>query len=128
MELSILIARIIGIVYLSFGLGLIFSNRYYKREVIHLYDNASYILFIGILASVIGSLIISYHNIWECNWSVLVTIYGWLALIEGILILIFPRFISWIKPMLKPKFIDWVITPIAVLIGLVFIYFGFVYS
>ena len=103
MELSIVIARIIGIVYLSFGIGLILSNRYYKREVINLYDDASYILFIGILASIIGSLIITYHNIWEWNWRVLVTIYGWLALIEGILVLIFPRFVSWIKPILKPK-------------------------
>jgi len=127
MELSILIARIIGIVYLSFGLGLIFSNRYYKREIIILYDNTSYILFVGILASVIGSLIISYHNIWECNWRVLVTIYGWLALIEGILVLIFPRLVSLIKPMMKPKIIDWVITPFVFLLGMVFIYFGFIF-
>lgn len=125
MELSVLIARIIGIVYLSFGLGLIFSNKYYKREVINLYDNASYVLFIGILASVIGFLIISYHNIWDWNWRVLVTIYGWLALIEGILVLIFPRFLSWVKPIMKPKIIDWVITPFSILLGLVFIYFGF---
>jgi hypothetical protein len=127
MDLSILIARIIGIVYFSFGLGLIFSNRYYKREIINIYDNASYILFVGILASVIGYLVISYHNIWEWNWRLLITIYGWLALIEGILVLIFPRFISWIKPIMKPKFIDRVITPFVVLMGLVFIYFGFVY-
>jgi hypothetical protein len=125
MELSIVIARIIGIVYLSFGLGLVLSNRYYKREVINLYDNASYILFIGILASAIGSLIITYHNIWEWNWRVLVTIYGWMALIEGILVLIFPRIVSWIKLILKPKFIDFMITPFVILLGLVFFYFGF---
>jgi hypothetical protein len=127
MELSLLIARIIGIVYLSFGIGLIISNKYYKREVINIYDNASYILFIGILASLIGYLIISYHNVWEWNWRVLVTLYGWLALAEGILVLIFPRFVSWIKPMLKPKIIDWVITPISVFMGLIFVYFGFIH-
>ena len=127
MELSLLIARIIGIVYLSFGIGLIISNKYYKREVINIYDNASYILFIGILASLIGYLIISYHNVWEWSWRVLVTLYGWLALAEGILVLIFPRFVSWIKPMLKPKVIDWVITPISIFMGLIFVYFGFIH-
>ena len=127
MELSLLIARIIGIVYLSFGIGLIISNKYYKREVINIYDNASYVLFIGILASLIGYLIISYHNVWEWSWRVLVTVYGWLALAEGILVLIFPRFVSWIKPVLKPKVIDWVITPISIFMGLLFIYFGFIH-
>ena len=125
MEPSIIIAKIIGIVYLSFGLGIIFSNRYYKKEIINLYDNASNILFIGILASVIGLLIISYNNIWEWNWRVLITIYGWLALIEGILVLIFPRLVSWIKPVLKPKIIDYVILPFAIILGLIFSFFGF---
>ena len=125
MEPSIIIAKIIGIVYLSFGLGIIFSNRYYKKEIINLYDNASNILFIGILALVIGLLIISYNNIWEWNWRVLITIYGWLALIEGILVLIFPRLVSWIKPVLKPKIIDYVILPFAIILGLIFSFFGF---
>ncbi len=125
MELSILIARIIGIVYLSFGLGLIFSNKYYKREVINLYDNTSYILFVGILASIIGSLIITYHNIWEWNWRLMVTIYGWLGLIEGILVLIFPGIILWIKPLMNPKVIDYFILPFSLILGLIFSYFGF---
>ena len=105
MELLIFIAKIIGVVYLSFAFGLLFSNKYYKREIINLYDDASYLILCGFIAIIIGFLILRNHNIWVNDWTVLVTLFGWIALFEGILILIFPKYIAIFKPLMKPKYI-----------------------
>jgi len=64
MSTSILIARILAIIYLSFGFGLIFSSNYYKKEIPKLLDNTGYLFLGGIMAIIAGFLIISYHNHW----------------------------------------------------------------
>lgn len=125
MELSILIARIIAVAYLSFGFGLLFSNSYYKREIIKLYDDSSYIILVGFFAIIVGFLIIENHNIWENNWTVLVTIFGWLILIEGIIMLVFPKFILLFKPLMRSKYVNTIILPVVFIVGLLFAYFGF---
>ena len=91
METSIFIAKILGLVYLAVGLGMIFSPGYYREKFEEMVKNASFMYLGGLLALVVGFLVITYHNIWENSWVVLVTIIGWLALLKGLLLLIFPR-------------------------------------
>ena len=91
-----------------------------------MYDDSSYLILCGFIAIIIGFLIIGNHNIWEKNWTVMVTIIGWIALFEGILLLIFPKYILIFKPIMTPKNINIIIIPIAFIVGLVFAYFGFI--
>ena len=49
------------------------------------------ILYIGgILALLFGLLIVLFHNIWEASWTVIITIFGWIGIIKGIWLIIFP--------------------------------------
>ena len=32
-----------------------------------------------------------YHNVWTSDWSVAITIIGWLSFIEGLLHIVFPK-------------------------------------
>lgn len=125
METSILIAQIFGLVYLSISVGIIFSKKYYQKALASMLDNTGLMYLGGLMALVAGFFIVKEHNIWSNDWTVLVTIFGWLALIKGILLLAAPQFVdtfrSWYKPENINKFVF-----IPLIIGLVFAYFGFV--
>lgn len=81
----------------------------------------------GFTAVILGILIVNYHNIWVKDWTVLVTILGWLALMKGVLIIAFPSFVqSYSKLIFEGKGLQF-FPYIAALVGLMFGYFGFVH-
>lgn len=127
MESSILIAKIIGIIYLSFGIGLLLNKSYYAKILGDLLENATYMIIGGFLAIVFGFLIIEYHNVWGKSWTILITLIGWFALIKGVILLAFPKFLNRFKSMLMSE--KWIqfIAPLVILFGITFIYFGFFY-
>jgi hypothetical protein len=127
MELSILIARITFGVYLSAALGWVFSRDHYRRLPDDLFGNAALTYFIGFTALVLGSLMVHYHNIWRSDWTVLVTILGWLALIKGVLLIALPGFVQSYSKFIFEGSGFQLFPYLAVFIGLLFGYFGFVH-
>ena len=128
MEYSIFIAKIIAVIYLSFGIGLLFSGNYYQKVFIKLLNDATYLIFGGIMAIIIGFLIIKNHNIWTKNWTVLITIIGWAALIKGVLLLAFPSFTKFFRPLFNNGNLTKISAPLVIIFGLIFAYFGFFIS
>lgn len=126
MELSVLIAKITSVIYLSAGLGAIFSAHHYRRLVDDMFNNAALTYLMGFTAVIVGFLIVNYHNIWGKDWTVLITIMGWLALIKGILIISFPKFVQKVsESIFKGRGLR-TFPYVAIVIGLLFGYFGFV--
>lgn len=127
MELSVLIARITSVVYLSAALGAVFSRDHYRRLLDDLFKNAALTYLMGFTAVILGFLMVNYHNTWGKDWTVLVTILGWLALTKGVLIIAFPGFVhSYSKPIFEGKGLQ-VFPYVAAFLGVVFGYFGFVH-
>jgi hypothetical protein len=126
MELSKLIARIISVVYLSAALGGFFSRDYYSRVLDDMYKNAALTFLMGFAAVIFGFLIVQYHNIWTVNWTVLITIMGWLALLRGVVLIAFPRFLQRLSTPFFSAIGLKVLSYIMILLALVFGYFGFV--
>ncbi len=123
---SVLIARILGLLYLSIAVGC-FSRKDYFRDILkELAGNSLLPYFSGFIALITGALVVHAHNIWQTDWRVLVTIIGWAALVKGILLLAWPglllRFMKLLL-LLSPvlRMIPW----LCALIGLFFIWFGF---
>ena len=125
METSTLIAKIIGIIYTSFGIGFLLSGDYYKKELPKLLDNSAYSILGGIFAIVIGALIIENHNYWENNWTVLITIIGWVALLKGIFLIAFPTITNMYKPLFENNSFFKILIYCIIIFGLIFLYFGF---
>ena len=126
MELSILIAKMFAVVYLMVGLGMLFSPGYYQKAMAEMLKNPIVFYLGGILAVLAGFLIVTYHNIWESSWVVVITIFGWLALLKGFMFLTFPGHVTFWQGMFKSKsqMPIWAIVVLA--LGLFFGYFGFV--
>ena len=94
MQLSKLIAKIASVIYLSASVGAFFGADHYRKIADDLFSNAGLTYLAGFITVIIGLLIVTYHNRWTKNWTVLITILGWLALVKGIFLITFPQFVQ----------------------------------
>ena len=122
MELSILVAKIMALAYISVGIGMLSGKLTYNKIIGGFEKSPGLTYLAGIFTLIIGVLLVEYHNIWVKNWTVLITIIGWVALIKGVMLVAFPQFISYFKNWYKNTR-AWSIFIIA--LGLLFGYFGF---
>jgi len=126
MEWSLFIARTFGIIYLSIGIGLLLFKETYLLSLRKVLDQPGYALLGGFLAVFLGMAILTVHNLWVPNWQVLITAIGWIALIKGMLLLIFPGYIGLFKSVLSVKN-KTLLTLGILLLGLLLTYLGFFY-
>lgn len=122
MELSIFVARVIAILYLCVGVGMLVNKNYYKKFYHDFFNEMAAVYIGGFMAVLAGFALVSYHNLWMANWTILVTLIGWLALIKGIFILLLPESF---KTLGKSVTHFDIFAPIVIILGLVFGYFGF---
>jgi hypothetical protein len=122
MELSIFIAKILGLAYLAIGFNM-WSGKMNINKMIEEYENSSVLTHLGgAMSLIIGMLLIEYHNIWVKDWTVVITIIGWVATLKGVLLLANPKLVFRFKNCYK-NIKPWVI--FIIILGLFFAYYGF---
>ncbi|MBN2096297.1 hypothetical protein JW752_02745 [Candidatus Peregrinibacteria bacterium] len=126
MELSIFIAKLFAVVYLMVGLGMLLSPSYYQKAMADMLKNPIVFYLGGIMAALAGFLIVTYHNIWESSWVVVITIFGWLGLLKGFMFLVFPGHIAFWQKMFKNKGHILIYSLVVLALGLFFGYYGFI--
>lgn len=126
MENSIFIARIFGLCYLIIGIGLLLNQKYWREVITDFSKSAATVLLGGIFALVVGVVIVLTHNVWVANWTVIITIIGWIALIKGIWIIVFPSTVNkFMQVYQKNESILLVQSIGAIVFGAVMAFFGF---
>jgi len=126
MENSIFIARIFGLCYLILGACLLVNRKAFQRVMEDFCESAALIFFGGMFALVIGVVIILAHNVWVANWTVMITIIGWIALIKGIWLIVFPNSVSrFMQAYQKNERLPVIHAFVALIFGAVLTYFGF---
>jgi len=126
MDSSIFIARIFGLSYLVIGVGFMLNRKAFQRVMDDFCKNAALVFYGGILALVIGIAIVLTHNVWVANWTVIITIIGWLGLIKGVWIIVFPGTVSGFMQAYQKNSNLILIHSIAALVfGIVLTFFGF---
>jgi len=124
---SLFIAKIIGSCYIIFALGMIFNRRFYLILMEDFARNKALVFYAGFLALFIGFLIVFSHNLWVRDWRVLVTIFGWAGIIKGAWLVILPQTLGrYMEEYSKHKYMFTFHTVLALVLGLVFAYFGFI--
>jgi ABC-type Fe3+-siderophore transport system permease subunit len=82
---SIFIARILGPVLLIIGIGLLLEGDTFRTMAGEFVRDQGLIYITGILTLAAGLAILNVHHLWTRDWRVLITIFGWLFLIGGIM-------------------------------------------
>jgi uncharacterized protein YjeT (DUF2065 family) len=85
------IFQVLGIVYLAVGIGMLINPDFYKKLMSEFSENPPSMYLSGLAALVIGYLLVRFHNIWPSDWPVIITIFGWVALIKGLFLLLLPK-------------------------------------
>lgn len=97
MENSIFLAKFWGWYLIIFFFILSFNPKRIKQIFNDLKDE-KFLIISSFVAIVIGLLNILFHNIWEPNYKLIITIIGWMSLFMGLTLFVFPKqTVSWLK-------------------------------
>ena len=123
MELSILIAKIIAVIYIASGIAVL-TGTFKISDFVNEFEKSPTLTFLsGCIGIIFGMILVNYHNIWVKNWTVIITIISWIMLIVGVLVVIIPGFLIYMKKLIKDNRLWGVFM---LLFGLVLGYFGFI--
>lgn len=100
MDLTLFLARVLGLYFLAMGFALLLNSKHVK-SAIDAFGKYPGLFFVnGLFILLIGLLMVVGHNVWNGGVSTLVTVIGWLALFKGLMWVLLPdrvikSFTSW---------------------------------
>lgn len=116
MEISQLFAKFWGWYLIIFFLILSLNPKRIKQIFEDLKDE-KFLILCSFLAIIVGLVNIIFHNIWEANYKIVITLIGWFSLFIGLALFIFPKWtVDWLK-VTNVKFVQ-VIYTLLFLVGL----------
>ncbi len=125
MEISILIAKMMALVYVVMGLGFAIHTKYFKKSIDGMMDSGGVMIFGGVFALITGFLLVNFHNIWVTDWPIIITIIGWMGLLKGVLIFLTPDTLLKFSKFTFNMFSIRTLGICALIFGLMMGYFGY---
>lgn len=125
MEVSLFLAKLMGIYLLIIGLAYFIKREFLRVVLEDFYKSPALIALGSIFNIILGLLIILNHNIWEFSWKIMITIIGYLSLVKGILHLYFPQVARTIASVFIRKDIFVYSGVISLALGVYLLYHGF---
>ena len=89
MNIANTLAVLMGSALVIVGITL-FNKSYFNAVVTDLANSKGLLWLTGFITFVMGMVIVALYNVWSADWRVLVTVLGWLTVIKGALIMLFP--------------------------------------
>jgi hypothetical protein len=118
MEISIFFAKFWGWLLVIVCLIFLLRKKVLLEEMFRLVEDKGFTLLSGYLAFILGLVTVILHNVWVADWRVVITIFGWLSLIKGIVRIGFPEAIQKVAPPLRNKpILTQILLVIAALLG-----------
>jgi uncharacterized protein YjeT (DUF2065 family) len=116
MTTTLLLAELYAVVFLVLGLGMLLEPKYYEKAIDEMMNSAPFLMLGGMFALIAGVVIVMYHNLWGTPLEVIITLFGWIAVIKGLTLLIMPTTVT---KMVKKMFTVRIYSYITILIGLI---------
>jgi hypothetical protein len=91
---STFIARILGPVLVVAALGLLLQTESLRATANEFLKSPALIYFSGVTSLAIGLAVLNVHHLWVRDWRVIITIFGWLALVSGIFRILATTFVQ----------------------------------
>jgi hypothetical protein len=107
---SKLIAGLIGPVMVALGCAMLINRELFPVIVDQISHDYGLILLSGILSLLAGIAIVRVHNVWSGGWQVIVTLFGWLAIVGGLARM-------WMPQMAGPIANSFTASPVALLLA-----------
>ena len=119
------IFQFLGIAFFAMGIGML-TNPKFIEDIKKEFLGSTVNTFYGGLACIaIGFPLIAFHNIWTLDSSLIITLLGWVALIKGLSLLMFPLQTMRMYKGVLIKENKFYISYFVLVIGVALLYFGF---
>ena len=114
MELSVFLAKVLGLYLVIVVPAALLNRKHFPRLIKEFSDSLAMVVLSGVVALVLGLLLVVGHNVWTADWRVIITVLGWLTLVKGVVRFAFPHKVarlgtvaasSWWAVVLVPFFI-----------------------
>ncbi|KAB2938137.1 MAG: hypothetical protein K8F92_12630 [Hyphomicrobium sp.] len=83
MDTSVFLARLLGPMLVVLAIGLIVRQDSWSSMAKEFIASQPLVFLSGFLTLLGGLALVNTHNVWEAGWPVIITIFGWLAVIGG---------------------------------------------
>jgi hypothetical protein len=124
LSLSHYFGIVIGAFLLLLNLAMLLNRNYYKKCIASTENSPAFTYTLGLFSLILGLIIVGAHNEWILNWSVLITVTGWLLLLQGVGRLFFPEETNNFLAEFHEKNGYWILVTIAMLIGIYMLWEG----
>ena len=125
MPISIFFGKFLGLYIAIMSLAMLINQKYFKNVCKEVLTSPAMSTFAGIISLLFGLFVVLLHNIWEGNWTLIVTILGWLILIKGLLYVFFPlKLKGFCDKLMKSPAHTWMLW-ILLIVGLLLVYLSF---
>ena len=94
MTVSIFVAKILGPVFIVVATAMILNKGLIQKLMEDFCKNSALLYFGGVSSLIFGLVIVIMHNVWAWNWTVIITIFGWMGILKGIWLIVFPNTIN----------------------------------
>lgn len=94
MDISLVIAEALGIFFVVMGAAMVVNAKETAAVIEEAAQNKGFLWMWGLCALLIGAVMVTLNNVWTSGLPLAITILGWLALLKGAVILIFPGSVS----------------------------------
>ena len=127
MQTSIFLARLLGPLLLFPGAGILLNPRVFRALAVEVVNSVTLVYLFGLVDFAAGLAIVLTHDVWLANWRVLITLIGWAMLLRGAVRIIAPDTVMGFAKTLVGKREIYPVTGIlAVILGLILCYFGYI--
>lgn len=103
MEISLFLAKFWGWLLVVFGLIFLARRKVLLEELFRLVGDRGFTLLFGCIALILGLVTVILHNVWVADWRVVITVFGWISLIRGVVMIGFPETIQKLMQVFRDK-------------------------
>jgi len=126
MQNTIMISRILGPMLMIIAVGILANVKNYQKMIGDFMSSPSLVYLGGVMALIFGLLVVNFHNIWAANLAVIITVFGWLGILKGAVLIILPRAMARTCQMYQKNDALMAIHAVVIfIIGTLFCYMGF---
>jgi len=127
MDLSIFLAEVIGVYLTITSLAALVKRKPLMQAIKQMARNTHVVFMLAALELILGLILVLSHNVWDGTWHVVITVFAWLMLIEGV-------FYFFVKQSVVEKLLNWfsradwfytLASLVGVVLGIYLMYVGF---
>ncbi|MEI6280830.1 MAG: hypothetical protein WCP17_02400 [bacterium] len=94
MDITFLIAKIMGIYLVVSGLFLVFKGKTVPHLLKDFFDHPATVFLTGVILVFLSSMYLIQYNIWDGTAEALVTLFVWIIMLKGLSYIFFPQMLN----------------------------------